>query len=153
MKKWLYSVCAAAMMLGAAEAYTQEKKPVPPAERPHHEQRMEQMEDKLAQELGLTAEQQVQAKKIRQEGRKKVKPLMDEMKDIRKKMDEIVDAFAKVPVHAKNKVRVGIVGEIYVKFAPLGNNNLEEFLLKENAEPVVPGLLDFILLLSTSGTK
>ena len=64
---------------------------------------------------------------------------------IRKKMDEIVDAFAKVPVHTKNKVRVGIVGEIYVKFAPLGNNNLEEFLLKENAEPVVPGLLDFIL--------
>ncbi|MBO4948421.1 MAG: 2-hydroxyacyl-CoA dehydratase [Peptococcaceae bacterium] len=66
-------------------------------------------------------------------------------KAIRKKMDEIVAAFAKVPVHAKNKVRVGIVGEIYVKFAPLGNNNLEEFLLKENAEPVVPGLLDFIL--------
>lgn len=66
-------------------------------------------------------------------------------KAIRKKMDEIVAAFAKVPVHDKNKVRVGIVGEIYVKFAPLGNNNLEEFLLKENAEPVVPGLLDFIL--------
>lgn len=66
-------------------------------------------------------------------------------KAIRKKMDEIVTAFAKVPVHDKNKVRVGIVGEIYVKFAPLGNNNLEEFLLKENAEPVVPGLLDFIL--------
>ena len=36
---------------------------------------------------------------------------------------------------------MGIVGEIYVKFAPLGNNNLEAFLLKENAEPVVPGLL------------
>lgn len=89
MKKWLYSVCAAAIMLGAAGAYAQEKKPVPPAERPHHEQRMEQMEDKLAQELGLTAEQQVQAKKIHQEGRKKVKPLMDEMKDIRKKMDEL----------------------------------------------------------------
>jgi predicted nucleotide-binding protein (sugar kinase/HSP70/actin superfamily) len=66
-------------------------------------------------------------------------------KAIRKKMDEIVSAFAKVPVHPRNKVRVGIVGEIYVKFAPLGNNNLEEFLLKENAEPVVPGLLDFIL--------
>ena len=49
---------------------------------------------------------------------------------IRKKMDEIVSAFAKVPVHPRNKVRVGIVGEIYVKFAPLGNNNLEEFQLK-----------------------
>jgi len=37
------------------------------------------------------------------------------------------------------------VGEIYVKFAPLGNNNLEQFLLSEGAEPVVPGLIDFIL--------
>lgn len=89
MKKWLYSVCAAAIMLGAAGAYAQEKKPVPPAEGPRHEQRMEQMENKLAQELGLTAEQQAQARKIHQEGRKKVKPLMDEMKDIRKKMDDL----------------------------------------------------------------
>ena len=38
-----------------------------------------------------------------------------------------------------------MVGEIYVKFSPLGNNNLEEFLLAEGAEPVVPGLIDFII--------
>ena len=42
-------------------------------------------------------------------------------------------------------MKVGIVGEIYVKFAPLGNNNLEEFLLSEGCEPVVPGLTDFII--------
>ena len=72
---------------------------------------------------------------------------------IRKKMDEIVTAFAKVPVHKKDKVRVGIVGEIYVKFAPLGNNNLEAFLLKENAEPVVPGLLDFLLYTIDTGIE
>ncbi len=89
MKKWLYSVCAAAIMLGAAGACAQEKKPMPPAENPRHEQRMEQMENKLAQELELTAEQRVQAKKIHQEGRKKVKPLMDEMKNIRKKIDDL----------------------------------------------------------------
>ena len=29
------------------------------------------------------------------------------------------------------KVRVGVVGEIYIKYSPLGNNNLEEFLLSE----------------------
>ena len=74
-------------------------------------------------------------------------------KAIRKKMDEIVTAFTKVPVHKKNKVRVGIVGEIYVKFAPLGNNNLEAFLLKENAEPVVPGLLDFLLYTIDTGIE
>ena len=43
------------------------------------------------------------------------------------------------------KVRVGVVGEIYIKYSPLGNNNLEEFLLSEGAEPVVPGLTDFII--------
>ena len=74
-------------------------------------------------------------------------------KAIRKKMDEIVRAFAQVPVYPKNKVRVGIVGEIYVKFAPLGNNNLEAFLLKENAEPVVPGLLDFLLYTIDTGIE
>ena len=45
----------------------------------------------------------------------------------------------------RDKVKVGIVGEIYVKFSPLGNNNLESFLLKEGVEPVVPGFVDFCL--------
>ena len=58
---------------------------------------------------------------------------------------EIVKDYATVPVRDERKVRVGIVGEIYVKYAPLGNNNLEEFLLSEQAETVVPGLMDFIL--------
>ena len=38
-----------------------------------------------------------------------------------------------------------MVGEIYVKFSALGNNNLEQFLLSEGAEPVVPGLTDFMI--------
>lgn len=44
-----------------------------------------------------------------------------------------------------SKKRVGIVGEIYVKFSPLGNNNLEKFLLGEGTEPVLAGLMDFCL--------
>lgn len=40
---------------------------------------------------------------------------------------------------------MGIVGEIFVKYSPLGNNNLENFLLSEGAEVVVPGLTDFAL--------
>ncbi len=43
------------------------------------------------------------------------------------------------------KVRVGIVGEIFVKFSPLGNNGLEDFLVAEGAEPVMGGLIDFCL--------
>lgn len=60
-------------------------------------------------------------------------------------MDKICADFASIPVGEKNKPRVGIVGEIYVKYSPLGNNNLEDFLLSEGCEPVVPGLMDFII--------
>ena len=59
--------------------------------------------------------------------------------------DEIIADFAKIPKTGEKKVQVGIVGEIYVKYSPLGNNNLEEFLLSEGAEVVVPGLLDFCM--------
>ena len=57
----------------------------------------------------------------------------------------IVDDFAAIPLCITPKVRVGVVGEIYIKYAPLGNNNLEEFLLSEGADIIVPGLLDFIM--------
>ena len=57
----------------------------------------------------------------------------------------ILDAFSQIERTERNKPRVGIVGEIYVKYSPLANNNLEKFLLKEGCEPVVPGLLDFVL--------
>ncbi|MCM1438275.1 MAG: 2-hydroxyacyl-CoA dehydratase [Roseburia sp.] len=58
---------------------------------------------------------------------------------------EIISAFAAVKRKNTDKVRVGIVGEIYVKYAYLGNNNLEKFLLSEGCEPVVPALMDFVL--------
>lgn len=51
------------------------------------------------------------------------------------------------------KTKVGIVGEIYVKFAPLGNNNLEAFLEKEDCEVVVPGLMDFVLYTADAGIE
>ena len=43
------------------------------------------------------------------------------------------------------KPRVGIVGEILVKFLPAANNHLAELLESEGAEPVVPDLIDFFL--------
>lgn len=58
---------------------------------------------------------------------------------------EILKDFDKIEKTTSKKPRVGIVGEIYMKYAPLGNNNLEAFLIKEGAEPVISGLLDFIL--------
>ena len=67
-------------------------------------------------------------------------------KQMRTVFREICDDFKAIPVeHFGSKVKVGVVGEIYVKFSSLGNNQLEHFLLSEGAEPVVPGLTDFII--------
>lgn len=65
---------------------------------------------------------------------------------IRNTYIEILKDFeAKFPRPAQSKVRVGIVGEIFVKFSPLGNNHLEDFLVSEGAETVMAGLLDFLM--------
>lgn len=53
--------------------------------------------------------------------------------------------FKEVRRKDERKVKVGIVGEIYVKYSPLGNSHLEDFLLSEGCEPVVPALMDFVL--------
>jgi len=66
-------------------------------------------------------------------------------RQMRENFDRIIADFDAIPVSQEEKVRVGVVGEIYVKFSPLGNNNLEDFLLSEGAEPVVPGLTDFMI--------
>lgn len=57
----------------------------------------------------------------------------------------ILQDFNQIKRTGARKVRVGVVGEIYVKFAPLGNNNLEAFLRSEDCEVVIPGLMDFML--------
>lgn len=66
-------------------------------------------------------------------------------KKYKKLNGRIISLFAEVKRTTEKKVRVGIVGEIYVKYAPLGNNNLESFLLSEGCEPVLPALMDFVL--------
>ncbi|MFQ8704027.1 MAG: acyl-CoA dehydratase activase-related protein, partial [Eisenbergiella sp.] len=58
---------------------------------------------------------------------------------------QIIEEFDAVPVTNEKKPRVGIVGEILVKFAPMANNHLVELLEAEGAEAVVPDLLDFML--------
>ena len=64
---------------------------------------------------------------------------------IKKNYRAILQDFAKIPLEKKPAVKVGIVGEIFVKYSPLGNNDLEAFLVSEEAEVVVPGLMDFLL--------
>ncbi len=64
------------------------------------------------------------------------------LKKLKKTMAEIEKDFEKIE-RGPEVPRVGIVGEIYVKYSPLGNNGLEAFLHSEGAETVVPGVLDF----------
>ncbi len=58
---------------------------------------------------------------------------------------QMIEEFDNIPLTDEKKPRVGIVGEILVKFAPAANNHLVELLEEEGAEAVVPDLLDFML--------
>ena len=51
--------------------------------------------------------------------------------------------FHEIPKEKKDLIKVGIVGEIYVKYAALGNNGLEDFLLSQGCEYMIPGTLGF----------
>lgn len=64
---------------------------------------------------------------------------------VKKNYRRIIADFAGIERDEKPRTKVGIVGEIFVKFSPLGNNCLEDFLVSEGAEPVMAGLLDFVL--------
>ena len=66
-------------------------------------------------------------------------------KKVKENYHKIIADFERIPRAEQKRVRVGVVGEIFVKYSPLGNNNLEDFLVKEGAEVTVPGLLDFCL--------
>ncbi|MFQ9031330.1 MAG: acyl-CoA dehydratase activase-related protein, partial [Waltera sp.] len=63
----------------------------------------------------------------------------------RRMCTEIIRDFDAIPVLDIKKPRVGVVGEILVKFSPAGNNHLVELLESEGAEAVVPDLIDFML--------
>lgn len=58
---------------------------------------------------------------------------------------DIINDFDNLPILNIKKPRVGIVGEILVKFLPAANNHLADLLESEGAEPVVPDLTDFLL--------
>ena len=65
-------------------------------------------------------------------------------REIKAAMPKIAAEFAAIPVHRVPKVKVGVVGEIYVKYSPLGNNDLEKFLASQDCEVNLPGLMGFV---------
>lgn len=100
--KLLSVLCAGAVLMSAGfanafEGKGNEQLPPPPRHELDHPRGMpkfdkemhKKMADKFAKELGLTDEQKAQAEKIREEGRKKMEPLMKEMDGLHKKMDAL----------------------------------------------------------------
>ena len=57
----------------------------------------------------------------------------------------IAKSFAQIPIRRREKTKVGIVGEIYVKYSALANNHLEDFLFSQGCEVMVPGILGFMI--------
>jgi CoA-substrate-specific enzyme activase, putative len=67
---------------------------------------------------------------------------MTKYKKLAKRM---VNDFDRIPINYDEKPRVGVVGEILVKFHPGANNNLIDIIENEGGEAVVPDFIDFVL--------
>lgn len=84
----------------------------------------------------------------------KILALFDEggYRNTKKVYREMIDVFKQIPVdRSQKKIRVGIVGEIYMKYSPLGNGHLEDYLMSEGFEPVLSGVMDFALYCLENG--
>lgn len=62
---------------------------------------------------------------------------------MKKRLRAMAKDFHDIPREKKKLKKVGIVGEIYVKYSSFGNNGLERFLLSQGCEYMVPGVLGF----------
>lgn len=75
-----------------------------------------------------------------------IKSIEDGGKHFKQIVNGIVRDFDNLPLNEDvKKPRVGIVGEILVKFLPSANNHLVDLLESEGAEAVMPDLLDFFM--------
>ena len=66
-------------------------------------------------------------------------------REVREYFQKIAQSFADIKRRDVEKIKVGVVGEIYVKYSPLANNNLEQFLFEQDCEVMVPGILSFMI--------
>ena len=66
-------------------------------------------------------------------------------KEFNNNISQIIKEFDELELLDIKKPRVGIVGEILVKFLPLANNHLVDLLEEEGAEAVCPDLIDFFM--------
>ena len=63
---------------------------------------------------------------------------------MRRNLNAIAREFAQIPIKREEKIKVGIVGEIYMKYSSLGNNNLQQFLEDQGCEVMIPSMMGFL---------
>ena len=62
----------------------------------------------------------------------------------RKNLNNIVKEFSEIGIFVEEKIKVGVVGEILVKFSPFANNNIVDFIESEGGEVRTSSLMSFI---------
>ena len=71
-------------------------------------------------------------------------------KEFKQSIYDIVDEFEKIELDTRTqKPRVGIVGEVLIKYHPFGNNFVADLLDKEGAEVVLPDFMGFVKFMAT----
>jgi predicted CoA-substrate-specific enzyme activase len=60
-------------------------------------------------------------------------------------LDAAVSEFNRVEIDDQVAGKIGIVGEIYIKYNAFGNQFLTEFLMENRVEPVIPPILDYFI--------
>ncbi len=62
---------------------------------------------------------------------------------MKKNLKAIADEFAAIEIKKTKKVKVAVIGELFLKYSAAGNNHLEEFLAEQDCEVYVPSILGF----------
>ena len=65
------------------------------------------------------------------------------LEEVDENLHKLTKDFSKIELNRVPKVKVGIVGEIYVKYSKMANNGLEDFLAEQDCEVCLPGLMGF----------
>ena len=72
------------------------------------------------------------------------------IKTFKKSIYKMVDDFESIPINIQNKPKVGIVGEILIKYQPFGNNYVGKKLESDGAEVIYPDLMGFVKFACTN---
>ena len=65
------------------------------------------------------------------------------LEEVDENLHKLTKDFSKIELNRVPKVKVGVVGEIYVKYSKMANNGLEDFLAEQDCEVCLPGLMGF----------